>query len=85
MPRRQERGTGTAHWAGLRNGDKWPDLLKQHRVVILSAAGSGKTVEIQNICRVLRGDDKPAFFLRLEHLASDWETAFELGTSSEFE
>ena len=70
---------------GLRNGDKWPDLLKQHRVVILSAAGSGKTVEIQNICRVLRGDDKPAFFLRLEHLASDWETAFELGTSSEFE
>ncbi|SEK03824.1 hypothetical protein MAA5396_04319 [Marinovum algicola] len=48
----------------------WPDIIKQHRVVLLSSAGTGKTWEIAQQCRKLRGEGKPAFFIRLEYLAS---------------
>jgi len=46
----------------------WPDLLSHHRVILLSEAGSGKTEEIRNVARQLRGEGKPAFFLRIEHI-----------------
>jgi len=63
----------------------WPDLLKAFRLIILSEAGSGKTVEIRNAALRLRADGKSAFFLRLEHIPSDFEDAFEVGTYAEFE
>jgi hypothetical protein len=70
----------------LRFGNRlsWNDLIQEHRLIILSEAGSGKTVEIRNITRTLRAQGKPAFFLRLEHIASDFEIAFEVGTYEEF-
>lgn len=64
---------------------KWADLLKLHRVVVLSEAGAGKTEEIRNAARSLMGDGKAAFFLRLEHLSTSFEAAFEEGTHDEFE
>jgi hypothetical protein len=64
---------------------RWPDLLREHRVILLSEAGSGKTAEIRNIARTLRREGKPAFFLRLEHIPDDFEDAFEVGTFEEFQ
>lgn len=63
----------------------WPDLLSQHRVVLLSEAGSGKTAEIRNITRQLQREGKTAFFLRIENVMSELEDAFEEGTFDEFE
>ncbi len=64
---------------------RWPDLLAEARVVLLSEAGSGKTAEIRYITRQLRVDGKPAFFLRIEHVTQDFETCFKEGTLEEFE
>ena len=64
---------------GLTSAIGWPDLLTEHRVVILSSAGTGKTSEILHQCQKLRLDGKPTFFLRLEDLAVEWEVAFEVG------
>src|SRR5436305_1193942 len=63
----------------------WTTLLEEHRVVILSEAGSGKTAEIREVAKSLRNHGKAAFFLRLEHVASDFEIAFEEGTLEEFQ
>jgi hypothetical protein len=30
---------------------RWPELLKEPRVVLLSEAGSGKTEEVRHVCR----------------------------------
>lgn len=63
----------------------WEDLLKEHRLVVLSEAGSGKTYEICNIARTLRAQKAHAFFLRLEDIPEDFEDAFEVGTYQDFE
>lgn len=63
----------------------WHDLIQEHRVVILSEAGSGKTEEIRNAARCLRTDGRAAFFIRLEHVAQDFEIAFEEGSYEEFQ
>ena len=71
----------------LRVGEslRWPDLIKEYRLVILSEAGSGKTAEIRNVAHTLREQGKPAFFLRLDHIPRDFEDAFEVGTHEAFE
>ncbi len=72
---------------GLRGEDRltWDDLLVGPRVVLLSEAGSGKTMETRNACRVLRGEGRVAFFIRIEHVVESFEEAFEEGTFEEFE
>lgn len=62
-----------------------PALLEELRVVLLAEGGSGKTVEIQHATRQLREQGKAAFFLRLEHLAHDFDSAFVEGDLAEFE
>jgi len=62
----------------------WSDLLKIRRVVILSEAGSGKTAELRHIAQELRKEGRFAFFIRLEHLGEDFESAFEEGSHDEF-
>lgn len=62
----------------------WADLLCEHRVVLLSEAGSGKTWEIMNQARKLREQGREAFFLRLEFVLQHLEAAFEVGTYEEF-
>lgn len=64
---------------------RWPDLTKEHRLIILSEAGSGKTTEIRNVTRNLRLDGKAAFFLRLEFICKYFDLAFVEGTYEEFE
>lgn len=71
----------------LMRGDKptqWAELLEEPRVVLLSEAGSGKTEEIRHVCRDLRLRKKHAFFLRIEHVAQDFDASFEEGTPEEF-
>ncbi len=63
----------------------WANLINEYRIIILSEAGSGKTAEIRNVTRTLRDQGKPAFFLRLEHIPTDFEAAFEVGTYEAFE
>ena len=70
---------------GLTSDISWSDLLIEYRVVILSSAGTGKTCENLHQCEKLRRDGKPAFFLRLEDLAADWEIAFEIGDAESLE
>jgi hypothetical protein len=66
-------------------GLNWSDLLAGYRTVILSEAGAGKTEEIRHSAQTLRQEGKSAFFLRLEHVADDFEIAFEEGNLAEFE
>lgn len=63
----------------------WTDLTQEYRIVILAEAGAGKTEEIRQAARLLRAQGKPAFFLRLELVASHFDTAFEVGARSEFD
>ena len=66
---------------GLTSASRWPDLLSEHRVVILSSAGAGKSWEIIHQCKKLHLDRKSTFLLRLEDLANEWEVAFESGSA----
>ncbi len=63
---------------------KWVDLLKKPRVIILAEAGVGKTSEMKAATERLLGAGKAAFFLRLEHLRSDFENAFDVGDVNGF-
>ncbi len=63
---------------------KWDDLLKLPRVIILAEAGAGKTSEIRAVTEKQRKDGLYSFFLRLEYLHQDFETAIEIGTNDEF-
>ncbi|MBV6448192.1 hypothetical protein [Nitrosomonas sp.] len=76
--------TDFSQWLPADKRLRWPNLIQEYRLVILSEAGSGKTTEIRNIARSLRGEGKSAFFLRLEHVADDFEDSFEEGTYEEF-
>jgi hypothetical protein len=69
---------------GQRNAISWSALLSEHRVILLSEAGSGKTTEIRNIALKLRQNGKPAFFVRIEHVSQSFEDAFEEGSFEEF-
>lgn len=76
--------TDFSQWLPADKRLRWPDLIQERRLVVLSEAGSGKTTEIRNIARSLRSEEKSAFFLRLEHVADDFEDSFEEGTYEEF-
>ena len=80
---RGRRGAELFRLVGREEPLRWPELLKEPRVVLLSEAGSGKTEEIRHVCRDLRERKSHAFFLRIEHLVKDFEASFEEGTLAE--
>ncbi|MCD6475570.1 MAG: hypothetical protein J7K85_04805, partial [Anaerolineaceae bacterium] len=63
----------------------WSNLIEEYRLIILSEAGSGKTVEIRNVALKLKNEGKSAFFIRLEDVPKNFEDAFEVGTYEDFE
>ncbi|MEP6604535.1 MAG: hypothetical protein ABJA60_00290 [Nitrosospira sp.] len=64
----------------------WPELRKHFRVVLLAEAANGKTEEFRNQISVLRAEDHPAFFVRIEELAdADFEAALDPTDQSDFE
>lgn len=70
---------------GLGSALTWDSLINDYRVILLSEAGTGKTVEIRQAARRQRANGKTAFFLRLEHVADDFDIAFEEGVVAEFD
>ncbi|MCF5167522.1 hypothetical protein GIW45_26680, partial [Pseudomonas congelans] len=73
-----------SHWFSDRGKLRWPELLNEHRVVLLSEAGSGKTAEIRHITKTLRAEGKNAFFMRIENVRPQIEEAFDEGCYAEF-
>lgn len=55
---------------GLGGRLTWDDLLASPRVLLISAAGAGKTHECRETARRLFSDGKAAFFLTLEAIAT---------------
>lgn len=73
-----------SHWFSDTGKLRWPELLNEPRVILLSEAGSGKTAEIRHITKSLRAEGKPAFFMRIENVRPDIEEAFEEDCYEEF-
>lgn len=55
---------------GLGGRLTWDDLLLSPRVLLISAAGAGKTHECRETAKRLYADGKAAFFLTLEGVAT---------------
>lgn len=64
-------------------GISWDELIRDSRVIILSEAGSGKSCEIYNTAKKLRGANRTAFFIRIEDISDD--IGFEVGKINEFD
>lgn len=62
----------------------WQEVIDEYRTVVLSEAGTGKTEELKELTKKLRSKNRPAFFIRLEDLTSNFEDAFEIGSYEEF-
>ncbi len=73
-----------AYWA-QKEPKTWTDLESEYRVIVLADAGAGKTHEALN--RAERGDEEGrlSFFIRIEDIDADFDEAFEVGTSEQFE
>jgi len=63
---------------------RWPEVLNEHRLILLSEAGAGKTTEILQKARQMKAAGKWAFFVRIEYISDDMDIAFEVGTHEEF-
>jgi len=63
----------------------WDDLDQEFRCVILAEAGAGKTEELRHRASVLACQGKPAFFIRIENIESDFFQAFEIGEESQYQ
>lgn len=72
------------NFIGKINNFSWSEVIKLRRVILLSEAGAGKTLEIRNAAQKLRLEGKPAFFVRIEHVRQSFEDSFEEGTFEEF-
>jgi hypothetical protein len=62
----------------------WEDLEGEFRCVILAEAGAGKSFEMETRARHVVGLGRLAFFIRLEDIEDDFETAFEVGSEDAF-
>ena len=79
-----EEGWLEAYW-GLTEPKTWSDLEAEYRVIILADAGAGKTFETLARAENAAEQGRPAFFIRIEDLDADFEGAFEVGSSDQFE
>ena len=75
----------------IRGDDKpkgWNELEKEFRCVILAEAGAGKSFEMEARARHAKHpkqQSRAAFFIRIEDIEDDFETAFEVGSADAFE
>ena len=69
---------------GLYEPKRWPQIDEGYRSVILAEAGAGKTFEMRAraLCHEERGHF--AFFMRIEDIDQDFESAFEVGSAESF-
>lgn len=59
---------------------KWCDIEREYRCVILAEAGAGKTIEMRRRAQHLCELGKLAFFVRIEDVCNDLDSAFEVGS-----
>ena len=64
---------------------QWSDIEEGYRSVILGEAGAGKTFEMLARARYLEKQGRPAFFIRIEDIDTDFEQAFEVGCAESFQ
>lgn len=62
----------------------WDGMAEKFRCIILAEAGAGKTEELRQRANYLDNQGKAAFFLRIEDVENDFNTAFEIGTEAQF-
>lgn len=62
----------------------WSDLESESRCVILAEAGAGKTFEMTARAQHISDRGDFAFFIRIEDIDDDFESAFEVGCSKSF-
>ncbi|KNC67408.1 hypothetical protein [Pseudoalteromonas ardens] len=76
---------GFLSWAlGDSSHQTWKDVLRKYRCVLLAEAGAGKSEEFEQQASILDKKGLPAFFIRIEDIDSEFEDAFEVGTSEQF-
>ena len=73
-----------ANWGHLKS-KSWDDLEKEVRCVILAEAGAGKTWELKHRAEFLKQQGKPAFFICIEYIETDFQNAFEIGDQADFQ
>ena len=73
-----------ADWGHLKS-KSWHDLEQEFRCVILAEAGAGKTSELKYRAEFLKQQGKPAFFICIEDIEADFQTAFEIGDQGDFQ
>ena len=73
-----------ADWGHLKS-KSWDDLEQEFRCVILAEAGAGKTEELKQRAGFLKQQGKPAFFIRIEDIETDFQNAFEIGDQADFQ
>ncbi|MBA55472.1 MAG: hypothetical protein CMK89_13540 [Pseudomonadales bacterium] len=73
-----------AYWA-QKEPKTWVDLESEYRVIVLADAGSGKTHEALNRAQFGNQEGRASFFIRIEDIDTDFDEAFEVGTSDQFE
>ncbi|WP_428239608.1 NACHT domain-containing protein [Gynuella sp.] len=73
-----------AYWA-QKEPKTWSDLESEYRVIVLADAGAGKTHEALNRAHQGNAEGRPSFFIRIEDIDQDFDGAFEVGTSEQFE
>jgi hypothetical protein len=73
-----------ADWGHLKS-KSWDDLEQEFRCVILAEAGAGKTSELKYRAEFLKQQGKSAFFIRIEDIEADFQTAFEIGDQGDFQ
>lgn len=64
---------------------RWHEIENGYRVLILADPGAGKTFEALDRARKIRDRGLASFFIRIESIDAQFSTAFEVGTSAEFD
>jgi len=72
-----------ADWGHLKS-KSWHDLEHEFRCVILAEAGAGKTEELKQRADFVKQQGKPAFFIRIEDIETDFQNAFEIDDQADF-
>ena len=73
-----------SYW-GYGKSKSWAEMDNEFRCVILAEAGAGKTEELRQHAKLLLENGKPAFFIRIEDIETDFYNAFEVGDEIQFQ
>lgn len=72
-------------FVGGRKPTDWDFVENSHRSVMLAGAGLGKTHEMKNRAESKLQAGQAAFFIRIEDIVDDFELAFEVGDTDNFD